>query len=219
MVRHVEASLAAACEKLGAKLQFVDVSSVGELQSVVARLVREGVDAAILQDFSLFEPHLEQIAALFIDHRLPTLDYAPAGFLLHYYAGSGRQFARNAAAYVDKILKGAKPVDLPVEQTTRTELVVNGGGALDQARDRDAVSARRARVREAPGGRARSRRHARAGGGEDPASSEGAARQAANRASRRFCSFSIAAPFTQGSSTIDCLPLTKTRTMRATGAR
>ena len=72
--------------------------------------------------------HQKRIADLAIKHRLPSLyegnNYVEAGGLLSY-ATNDAELYRRSAVYVDKILKGAKPADLPVEQPTRFELVIN----------------------------------------------------------------------------------------------
>ena len=119
-----EHSLKTAAAALGSSLQFVDVVALDEIDSVVAALVRQGVDGAMVPDFPLFRPELERIAALCVKHRLPTHGYARAGFLLHY-SEPRLALARDAAAYVDKILKGARPADLPVQQLTHFEFVIN----------------------------------------------------------------------------------------------
>ena len=70
----------------------------------------------------------QQIADLAVQHRLPGIhlfrEYAEAGLLLTYGPNAMAQYQR-AATYIDKILKGARPTDLPVEEPTRFELVVN----------------------------------------------------------------------------------------------
>jgi putative ABC transport system substrate-binding protein len=72
--------------------------------------------------------HAERIAELAIKNRLPSVneqsDYVDAGGLMSYSADQAASYKR-AAIYVDKILKGAKPADLPVEQATEFELVIN----------------------------------------------------------------------------------------------
>ena len=76
----------------------------------------------------LFNVHREKIAALAIRNKLPTMfgvrEYVEAGGLMSY-GESFREFFRRAASYVDKIIKGTKPGDLPVEQPTKFELAVN----------------------------------------------------------------------------------------------
>src|SRR5262249_684449 len=77
---------------------------------------------------SLFSSHQKQIADVAIKNRLPSMHersgYVEAGGLMSYSSGDTESY-RRAATYVDKILKGAKPADLPVEQPTKFELVIN----------------------------------------------------------------------------------------------
>lgn len=120
----LEGVLIDAAGRLGANMRFVEVQGVDEVRGVVEQSVRQGIDAAMFQDFLMFRSHESRIAALFIEYRLPSLGHAPDGFLLQYKEPT-LPLARKAATYVDKILKGAKPADLPVEQTTRADLVIN----------------------------------------------------------------------------------------------
>jgi putative ABC transport system substrate-binding protein len=92
-------------------------------------MVQERAGALVIQP--LFIGGLGQsarILALAVKHRLPTIsdgtEFAEQGGLI-YYGASRRELARRAAAMVDKILKGAKPADLPVEQPTKFEFVIN----------------------------------------------------------------------------------------------
>jgi putative ABC transport system substrate-binding protein len=89
---------------------------------------RARVDGLILLPSAMFSSERRRIADLAAKHRLPTMfffrEFAEAGGLVSY----GPNFVelwRRAAAYVDRILKGARPSDLPVEQPTRVELVIN----------------------------------------------------------------------------------------------
>jgi putative tryptophan/tyrosine transport system substrate-binding protein len=86
------------------------------------------VNALITLSHIILNPYRKQIAGLAIKHRLPSMgeikEYADAGGLISYSADEGERY-RRAAWYVDKILKGAKPADLPVEQPTKFELVIN----------------------------------------------------------------------------------------------
>jgi putative tryptophan/tyrosine transport system substrate-binding protein len=90
--------------------------------------VKERADAFITVRSSLFTDNRKKIADLGIKNRLPSLnelnDYVDAGGLMSYSANTVDIY-RRAAIYVDKILKGAKPADLPVEQPTKFELVIN----------------------------------------------------------------------------------------------
>jgi putative ABC transport system substrate-binding protein len=86
------------------------------------------VDSVVVIANSLMNQHQKTIANLAIKHRLPSInetsDYVDAGGLLSYAADDAARF-RRAAYYVDRILKGAKPADLPVEQPTKFDFVVN----------------------------------------------------------------------------------------------
>ena len=87
-----------------------------------------GVDALMQMDDPLFVTHLRQLAELAVRSRLPAIaglrEYVDAGGLVSYGTDYSDLY-RRAATYVDKILKGAKPGDLPVEQPTKFELVIN----------------------------------------------------------------------------------------------
>ena len=89
---------------------------------------KERANALITVRGTLFNRYPKQIADLAIKNRLPSMcetsDYVEAGGLMSYGVNVADQF-RRAAIYVDRILKGAKPADLPVEQPTKFELVIN----------------------------------------------------------------------------------------------
>lgn len=125
------AAMTAAAEALGANLQFVDYETDDQIDDIVTRLVTEGVDAAYLSGPLRDRGRSAQrrVAEIFIAHHLPTAgdpssEDADDGLLLRYRA-AGEALARTAAEYVDRILKGAKPADLPVQQPTRFELTLN----------------------------------------------------------------------------------------------
>ena len=120
----VASGLAEAAIQLRLKAHFVDVESVVDLQSIIERLQRQGVRAALLFDFPLFRPHMDRIAGMFIHNGMSSYGYASAGFLIQY-AEPRVQLARSAAAYVDRILRGTRPADLPVEQVSTFDLVIN----------------------------------------------------------------------------------------------
>jgi putative tryptophan/tyrosine transport system substrate-binding protein len=86
------------------------------------------VDALVTLSHIVLNPYRKEIARLAIKHRLPSMGeidrYADAGGLISYAADEGERY-RRAAWYVDKILKGTKPADLPIEQPTKFELVIN----------------------------------------------------------------------------------------------
>lgn len=119
------AAMTAAAGQLGVKYEYVEVDSIAEIEVALKRLVREGVDAVSFEPFPVFLPHLKRIAGMLVDHRLPSIGDPRAGFFL-YYEPDHLQLARKAAEYVDKILGGASPADLPVEQASTFRLVING---------------------------------------------------------------------------------------------
>ncbi len=112
----------------GLQLELVEAAAAGEFESAFARLSAQGVKGAVLlADPSLIE-HRMRIAELAQKTRLATVfqrrENVEAGGLLSYGASLNDQL-RQAAFYVDRILKGAKPADLPVQQPTKFELVIN----------------------------------------------------------------------------------------------
>jgi putative tryptophan/tyrosine transport system substrate-binding protein len=122
-------NLTVAAHALGLHLQVLEVRSAEELPPAFAAMTREGADALmVLSDPALMDNLLGRVADLAATHRLPAMYnwkmYAEAGGLMSY-GPSLPDSHRRAATYVDKILKGAKPADLPVEQPTKFELVVN----------------------------------------------------------------------------------------------
>ena len=117
-----------AARALGVQLQVLDVRVPNELDSAFARMTRDRAGALPIMGDTMFTLHREQIAVLATKNRLPAIsgprEFAEAGGLMAYGRSLPYEF-RRAATYVDKILMGAKPADLPVEQPTKFELVVN----------------------------------------------------------------------------------------------
>jgi hypothetical protein len=99
-----------------------------EIDRAVAAMVRERTRALIVMPGSVFFPERQRLVEAAARHRLPTAyaqrEYVDAGGLMAYGSSLSDLFAR-AAPFVDKILKGAKPAELPVEQPTKFELVIN----------------------------------------------------------------------------------------------
>jgi len=102
---------------------------MAEIEDAFARMIQNKSQAVIVANDSFFGTQREQIAGLAIKNRLLSITgrsrYAEAGILMSYGSNSFEEY-RNAATYVDKILKGAKPADLPVEQPAKFDLVING---------------------------------------------------------------------------------------------
>ena len=123
-VREVEAT----ARSLGIRLQHVEARGPEEFESAFAAMARERADALLVNGTSTFLAHRVRLAELAVKGRLPTMhsfrESVEAGGLMAY-AVNMADFVGRAAVYVDKILKGAKPADLPVEQPTKFELVIN----------------------------------------------------------------------------------------------
>jgi putative ABC transport system substrate-binding protein len=118
----------AAASTLGFALQAFSVAVPEDYDSIFARLTAEGFDAAYVPPGPFSYASLTRIAELGRRYRVPTLGdhpiFAKNGFLLTYGDEPNRNLVRSAE-YVDKLFRGSKPGDLPVEQTTTFELVIN----------------------------------------------------------------------------------------------
>ena len=121
-------SAEAAVQQLKLSIVRVDVPDAAAFESSFGALARHRVGAVMVPLDSLFNAHQKAIADLALKNRLPSIasrdEFARDGALVAYGPSYLESFAR-AAVYVDKILKGAKAGDLPVEQPTKFELVVN----------------------------------------------------------------------------------------------
>jgi putative ABC transport system substrate-binding protein len=117
-----------AAEQLSVQLQLVEVHSAADLEGAFAAMTLQQADALVVSSDAFFVLNRTRIAELAIQHRLPAIylhtEHAHAGGLMAYGPNYHDLF-RRAATYVDKIFKGAKPGDLPIEQPTRFELVIN----------------------------------------------------------------------------------------------
>ena len=109
-------------------LVTADARNGNELAAAFATLSKGRAQAVIVPSDVLFNLNRDKIAALAISHRLPSMfgvrEYVEAGGLMSY-GESFREFFRRAASHVDKIIKGAKPGDLPIEQPSRFYLTIN----------------------------------------------------------------------------------------------
>jgi putative tryptophan/tyrosine transport system substrate-binding protein len=123
-IREVEAT----ARSLRIRLQHVEARGPEEFESAFAAMARERADALLVNGTSTFLAHRTRLAELAVKGRLPTMysfrESVEAGGLMAY-AVNMSDFIGRAAVYVDKILKGAKPADLPVEQPTKFELIIN----------------------------------------------------------------------------------------------
>jgi putative ABC transport system substrate-binding protein len=118
----------AAAQTLKIKVQIVEVTDPGDFQEAYTTIKRDYVDALILAQSSFTNFHRKEIISLGVKNRLATMcesvRWTEAGCVISYGPVLPYQYYR-AAFLVDKILKGAKPADLPVEQPTKFELVIN----------------------------------------------------------------------------------------------
>jgi putative ABC transport system substrate-binding protein len=121
-----EAEVAAGA--LGLQVQLVGVKSAAELDAVFAAMAKDRPHALLVQASSMIFAQRARIAALAAKNRLPVIGWRreiiEAGGLMSYGAAYSPQF-RRAAQFVDRILKGAKPMDLPVEQPTTFDFFIN----------------------------------------------------------------------------------------------
>jgi putative ABC transport system substrate-binding protein len=118
----------AAARALGVRPQVVEARGTGDIDSAFSEMVRARADALIVLGSVMFSNERSRLAGLAAKNRLPALysmkEYVDAGGLMSYGPNQA-DLNRHAAIYIDKILKGAKPADLPIEQPTKFELVIN----------------------------------------------------------------------------------------------
>jgi putative ABC transport system substrate-binding protein len=117
-----------AARSLGIQPELLDVRSEGDLRRAFELAVRQRVDALLIGADGLTQMHQQTIVDLVARNRLPAAyparEFVEAGGLIAYAVNYPDLYYR-FASFVDKIVKGAKPGDLPVEQPTRFELVIN----------------------------------------------------------------------------------------------
>jgi len=117
-----------AASAIGFKIEVMQASDSREIEAAFGALVRARADALLVGSDSFFVSRRLQIATLAARHAIPALyplrDFAEAGGLMSYGASQTEAY-RQAGIYTGKILKGAKPADLPVMQSTKFELVIN----------------------------------------------------------------------------------------------
>lgn len=121
-------SIKAAARSLGLQLQLLEAREPSEFDTAFAAMAAERAEALLLVGDSMFFLHRERLARLALKTRLPSMStqeqWVDAGGLVSY-GPSVPETWRRAATYVDKVLKGASPADLPIEQPTKFELVIN----------------------------------------------------------------------------------------------
>jgi putative ABC transport system substrate-binding protein len=124
----LSSGLLAAARSLGVKLHVLRASTEPEIDTAFAALVQQRAGGLVIGGDSFFNSRSERLAALALHHRLPSIYqsrvFAAAGGLMTY-GGNAEDVYRLMGVYVGRILKGEKPADLPVPQTTKVEMIVN----------------------------------------------------------------------------------------------
>jgi putative tryptophan/tyrosine transport system substrate-binding protein len=117
-----------AASALGQKIMFLEASTENEIDIAFTRFIQRQVKALVVVSDSLFNSQFKQLVALSARHSLPAIyafrDYVEADGLMSYGPSSAEAF-RNAGIYAGRILKGEKPADLPVVQSSKFEFVIN----------------------------------------------------------------------------------------------
>jgi putative tryptophan/tyrosine transport system substrate-binding protein len=121
-------NIQAAAPRVGVTVLPLEARNLQEIENAFFRMTKENAGAVIVPREPVFNQNARQIAELAIKHRMPSAfgsgEPVEVGGLVSYGSSSADAYQR-AATYVDKILKGAKPADLPIEQPTKFELVIN----------------------------------------------------------------------------------------------
>jgi putative ABC transport system substrate-binding protein len=122
------ADLQAAARTLGLQLVIVNAGTDRDLEPAFATFSQQRVGAVLISNSVFFNRHPEQLAALTGRHALPAIytfrEFALAGGLISYGGSLGYTF-HQVGIYAGRVLKGEKPADLPVEQITKVDLVIN----------------------------------------------------------------------------------------------
>ena len=121
-------SVKTGAQSLGVSLQLLEVRAPNDFDGAFAAMAKNRTEALLVVADPLFGTHAARLAELVAKYRLPSIyatkgEFDPGGLI--FYGSSIPQQVRQAAGYVDKILKGAKPGDLAVEQPTKVDLVIN----------------------------------------------------------------------------------------------
>jgi ABC-type uncharacterized transport system substrate-binding protein len=124
----ISRSSQAAAQALGLQLHIVHASSDRDFDAIFERLIELRVGALVIGPDNLFTIHKEQLAKLTVRHAIPAIsqyrEFAAAGGLMSY-GSSETEYYRLVGTYAARILKGDKPADLPVQQSTKVELFLN----------------------------------------------------------------------------------------------
>ena len=124
----IRRELQTAAQQVGVTLSFIEIRRPDDFDPALARAKKDGAGGIIAPLSAFTYAHRAQLVQVALKHRLPGIywvrDYVEEGGLMSYGASAG-DVGRRAAYFVDRILKGAKPADLPVEEPSKFELVIN----------------------------------------------------------------------------------------------
>jgi ABC-type uncharacterized transport system substrate-binding protein len=133
---NIREAVEAAARPLGLKERVIEIRDVPHLEGAFRTAKAEQANAMHVSPSAMFSRHRARLAELAVKHHLPGIyeskEYVDAGGLMSYGPSFPDMF-RRSASYVDRILKGAKPADLPIEQPTKFELVINAKTAKGSA--------------------------------------------------------------------------------------
>jgi putative ABC transport system substrate-binding protein len=125
--KHVAVANERAAKAAGSSIQIFEVTTSDEIEQAFSVIARDGFDGAYALGPPMYNERV-QVGASAMAHKVPTIaanaEQVPYGLLLSY-GPDFLDYFRRAVGYVDRILKGAKPGDLPIEQPTRFKLVIN----------------------------------------------------------------------------------------------
>src|SRR5262249_54049420 len=120
--------LQTAARALGLKLHVLQASTERDFDAAFATLIQLRANGLVIGPHAVFSSHIERLAALALDHTVPTIfqfhAFTAAGGLISYGSSDTDAF-RLIGIYTGRILKGEKPADLPVQQSTKVELIIN----------------------------------------------------------------------------------------------
>lgn len=114
-----------ASQSLGIRLQAFDIRDSENFEKTFEKMSRAGMQAVIVEDDFMLDINTDQFGLLALKHRLPLLGVESSPGVLVTYSRDTPALYRRAATYVDKILKGTSPGDLPIEQPTKFRLIIN----------------------------------------------------------------------------------------------
>jgi putative tryptophan/tyrosine transport system substrate-binding protein len=128
LARTFSREMQAAAGALGLKVHILHASTERDLDTVFATIAQLGAGALVIGPDQFFTVHVRQLATLAVRHAVPTIyqyhDFAAAGGLVSY-GSDNTEYYREVGILAGKILKGEKPGDLPVQQSTKVELIIN----------------------------------------------------------------------------------------------